>query len=186
MRSAEWLQPGPKQSGLWQLIVGRLEICHYVAPVRSISSAETPVKSSLKSLYSEVLYKSYNFDIPKGSINLCMNIARNLLSIRILIFHFSFHVKTSHVTRLQHQQVIMRIVIVSSNWSSRKAIVSSYQSSLFWSWIFTVFSQLYLSCLSAISCLSAFSQVSLRCLSGVSQVSPRCLSGVSQQHASFS
>ena len=65
---------------------GDMSLCHYVAPMRRISSAETtPVKSSLKSLYSEVLYKSYNFSIPKGSIYICINISRNLLNIRIFI-----------------------------------------------------------------------------------------------------
>ena len=65
---------------------GDMSLCHCVAPVRSISSAETtPVKSSLKSLYSEVLYKSYNFSIPKGSIYICINISRNLLNLRNFI-----------------------------------------------------------------------------------------------------
>lgn len=59
-RDAEWLQPGPKQSGLWQLIVSRLEICHCHQPVRSVRSA--PVKSSLKCPYSylcQMVFRSF-------------------------------------------------------------------------------------------------------------------------------
>ena len=70
-RDAEWLQPGPKQSGLWQLIVSRLEICHCHQPVRSVRSA--PVKSSLKCPYSY----------------LCQRISRSLMCTKARTFLFS-------------------------------------------------------------------------------------------------